>query len=234
MNFFIVTFAGCTLWLGSSSGHSFTGSSTHQTHAEYPRRTPRDPAQSSRTDVDRFFPWGWACSVSRLDQSRCKPCLYLLDLCSVSEHVFSSAKKDNVNTHPRVAEISMHPGVSYNPDPPPLLPLHTIPEPSELVSSSWSSCPGPHKNNAAQAAILVMTGFLLGQPLTLLSLPSRRPEPLSLGQSPGLHLMLPLPPGETPVADPAPPPLLCPLQVLGALFCQIHYGLLQKGNRIWS
>ena len=74
-------------------------------------------------------------------------------------------------------------------------PLHTIPEPSELVSSSWSSCPGHHKNNAAQAAILVMTGFLLGQPLTLLSLPSRRPEPLSLGQSPGLCLMLPLPSG---------------------------------------
>ena len=74
-------------------------------------------------------------------------------------------------------------------------PLHTIPEPSELVNSSWSSCPGHHKNNAAQAAILVMTGLLLGQPLTLLSLPSRRPEPLSLGQSPGLCLMLPLPPG---------------------------------------
>lgn len=71
-------------------------------------------------------------------------------------------------------------------------PLHTIPEPSELVSSSWSSCPGPYKNNAAQVAILVMTGFLLGQPLTLLPrLLSRRSEPLSLGQSPDLRLMLP-------------------------------------------
>ena len=54
-----------------------------------------------------------------------------------------------------------------------------------------------------------MARFLLGQPLTLLShLLSRRAEPLSLGQSPGCHRMLPLPPGCDRTPPPPPPPLL--------------------------
>lgn len=89
--------------------------------AEYPRCAPRDPLRPVGQTWTGSLPGTEHASPGQINPDE----NHLLDLRSVSEHVFSSAERDKANTHLRVAEISMHPGLSYDPDPPPpVTPTH--------------------------------------------------------------------------------------------------------------
>lgn len=135
MNFFIVTFAGCTSWLGSSSGHSFIGSSMHQTRAEYPRCAPRDPLRPVGQTWTGSLPGTEHASPGQINPDANHASIYWTSAVSLSmfSHLLKGTRLTPISELLRFLCTLVYPTTLIHPlhSPP-----HTIPEPSELVNTS--------------------------------------------------------------------------------------------------